>query len=205
LYWRPRPDLSLEQRIYHLAEGLLALKEIEILGATCAGRLPERITHLIEFILGRIEARFGLSESHTVPERVKSARRYVIKQLEGSSPNDADRQTLYDTLDDLFLVVQAFSYPGDYVSELPSIERIAETLDKFEEDILGVRTATVRGARRASVTFGEPILVDRAASREITVASLTQMLQDNVETMVWPNRTCRVGPNRTMTQMVSAG
>ena len=39
---------------------MLALKEIEILGATQAGRLPERIRGLIEFVLCRIEARYGL-------------------------------------------------------------------------------------------------------------------------------------------------
>jgi len=39
-------------------------------------------------------------------------------------------------MDDLFFVIQLYSYPGDYVAERPVIERIAETLDKFEEDVL---------------------------------------------------------------------
>lgn len=93
LYCRPRLDLSLEQRIYHLAEGVLALQEVEILGRTSTGRLPDRIKSLIEFILERNEARVGLLTPHTIPERVKSTRRHVIKQLEGLSNDDANRQT----------------------------------------------------------------------------------------------------------------
>ena len=65
----------------------------------------------------------------------------------------------------MFLVVQLYSYPGDYVAESPTIERVAETLDKFEEDVLNRFSATVRGSRRSRVAFGEPILVTRAGSQ----------------------------------------
>ncbi len=57
IFWRPRPDLSLPERIYHFAEGALAFKEIEYLGRTGEGPLPKRIAELEDFILGRIEAR----------------------------------------------------------------------------------------------------------------------------------------------------
>jgi len=32
LHWRPRPDMSLEERVYRIAKGLLTLKELEYLG-----------------------------------------------------------------------------------------------------------------------------------------------------------------------------
>jgi len=69
LLWRPRPDPTLAQRIYHVAEGMIALKEIEFLGETRAGPLPDRINGLMQFVLGRIEARYGL----VVAERGKRA------------------------------------------------------------------------------------------------------------------------------------
>jgi hypothetical protein len=181
LHWRPRPDLSLPQRIYHLAEGVLALKEVEILGASGSGPIPERIGRLIEFLLGRIECRHQLAAtSLTVPERVKAARQHVISKLEAAPPDAAERPALIEDLDDLFLAVQAFSYPGDYVAERPSIERIAETLDKFEEDLLGVPTATIRGARQAIVVFGEPIVLQPGSRPDPTARQLTQTLQDRV-------------------------
>ncbi len=185
LFWRPRPDLTLPQRIYHLAEGMLALKEIEILGATQAGRLPERIRSLIKFVLCRIEGRFGLDpRDAAIPERVKSVRRIAIDRLGDLPPDDPARDQFLEDLDDMLFVVQGFSYPGNYVSEQPSIERIAETLDKFEEDVLGASTATVRGTRKAVLTFGEPIVIDPARDKKEATASLTKLLEQRVQTLL---------------------
>ncbi len=184
--WRPRPDLGLPQRIYHLAEGLVALKEIELLGQTAAGPLPDRIAALIEFVLGRVEARHSIdpTAAATVPERVKAARQQVIKQLETAGDEEARRQPLFEDLDDLFLVVQMFSYPGNYVAGHPTVERIAETLDKFEEDVLGVKTATIRGTRRATVAFGEPIPVGRDKGTQVGAAELTGQLEFAVQSLL---------------------
>jgi 1-acyl-sn-glycerol-3-phosphate acyltransferase len=182
LYWRPRPDLTLQQRIYHLAEGVLALKEIEFLGETCKGPVPERVANLIEFIVGHIEARYGFDPSGaTVPERVKALRREAIKQLEELPDGDPNRVRFEEDLDDLFLVVQAFSYPGDYVAQQPSIERVADTLDKFEEDVLGADTAAIRGSRKATVTFGEPIPVVAERGNKMTAPGLTRILEARVQ------------------------
>jgi len=189
LLWRPRPDLTLSQRIYHVAEAVLALKEIEFFGETRRGPVPERIAHLIEFIVGQIEARYGLDPSGaTVPERVKALRRVAIKQLEELPEDDPRRAQLEEDLDDVFLVVQAFSYPGDYVAEQPSIERIAETLDKFEEDVLPAETAAIRGARRATVTFGEPIPVVAEKSKKMTPVTLTRTLEERVQGLLDEDR-----------------
>ena len=115
---------------------MLALKEVETLGATQAGRLPERIRSLIEFVLCRIEGRYGLDPRDApIPERVKAVRRSAIERLAELAADDPARGQFLDDLDDVLLVVQGFSYPGNYVAERPSVERIAETLDKFEEDV----------------------------------------------------------------------
>ena len=58
-------------------------------------------------------------------------------------------------MEDLF-IVQSYSYPGDYVVDHPSVDRMAETIDKFEEDVLQKTTATIKAERRVKVTFGEP-------------------------------------------------
>jgi len=187
LFWRPRPDLMLGQRVYHLAEGLLSLKEVEFLGKTSCGPLPERIEALIEFVLNRIEASYGLdSPNATIPERIKIARQQAITRLEAFDQNvpESQRQPLYDDLDDLFFAVQLFSYPGNYVSQQPSIERIAETLDKLEEDVLRADTATIRGARKAIITFGEPIPVEAHGRNNTTAAKLTDLLESRIQALL---------------------
>jgi hypothetical protein len=102
----------------------------------------------------------------------------------GRGTEKMSRQSLYEDLEDLFFVVQLYSYPGNYVSQQPSVERIAETLDKFEEDLLGAKTATIRGARKAIVTFGEPIAVEPHGAKKTTTAALTEMLETRVQEML---------------------
>ncbi len=184
IYWRPRPDLPLDQRIYKFAEAVLALKEMEFYGHTISGSLPERIDALANEILRRLETRHGISpDNSTIPERVKELRRIAIERLEDIEEDHPEREQINDGLDDLFLVVQLFSYPGDYVAEQPSIERLAETLDKFEEDALGKYGAKARSARQATVYFGEPIAVESGRRREAAV-ELTDLLERQVQELL---------------------
>ena len=185
IFWRRQTQRPLEQRIYDFAEALLAVKELEYYRETKSGRLPERIRALGDHILQEVEQRHDLQGAgKSVPERVKATRRTIIEKLSGDSVSAQTRQTLDDDLEDLFLVVQSFSYPGDYVVAKPSIERMAETLDKFEEDVLRKPTATIKARRRAKVQFGEPIEVigDRKIKGQTT--SLTTEVEQAVQSML---------------------
>jgi 1-acyl-sn-glycerol-3-phosphate acyltransferase len=183
LFWTARPELPLIERIYRVAEGLLALKEIEHRGATSAGPLPDRLAVLIETILQRVQARGQLTPGGTVPERVKALRQHTMKRLAAAAP-DADRLPDMQNLDDLFSVVQLYSYPGDYVSKNPSVERVAETLDKFEEDVLQAALPAVRGRRNVCVRFGEPLPVERVPGRRDAAAGLTDALEERVQELL---------------------
>jgi 1-acyl-sn-glycerol-3-phosphate acyltransferase len=185
IHWRPRPDRPLHERIYKFAEAALALKEMEFLGHATSGSLPDRTDALAHEILGRLEERHGVDPGRcTIPERVKELRRLTLSHLENVRSTDPEHRQLNDDLDDLFLVVQLFSYPGDYVAERPSVERLAETLDKFEEDVLGKYTATVRAARKATVRFGEPIPVEAGRKRKAAARDLTDRLERRVQEML---------------------
>jgi 1-acyl-sn-glycerol-3-phosphate acyltransferase len=185
IFWRPRPDLPLHERIYRFAEGAMALKELEYMGSTSAGPLPERTDALARHILSEIEARYGVDgRSESTPERVKTLRGLALKKLSDLPAGDAARRPFEHDLDDLFLVVQLFSYPGDYVAERPTIERMAETLDKFEEDVLGVFSASIRGRRRAVVSFGEPIPVEGQRKDKGEIPNLTRALESAVQSQL---------------------
>ena len=167
IYWRPQVDKPLIDRIYRYSEAMIALKEFEYLQVLGDGSLSQRIDHLSKYILKQMEQRriSKVSES-TIPERVKHLRHLVIEELgAGVITQDATQDSVTDAvlfqgqrdLEDLHLVTQLFSYPGDYLVDNPSIERISETLDKLEEDALGKECAGARKPRKAIVTFGEPI------------------------------------------------
>ncbi len=184
LHWRPRPDLPLSARIYRFAEGMLKLKEIEYLGRATNGSLPERIEALGNEILGRIEDRVQLgSIPETLPLRVKELRQYVIARLREMPEDDPQQTQFANDLEDLFFVVQLYSYPGDYVAENATIERMAETIDKFEEDFLDLPTANIRGARRGVITFGEPIVVSEPGCRSVA-RKLTQLAEHRVQELL---------------------
>lgn len=184
LFWRPRSDLPLADRIYRVAEGILELKELEYLNRSGEGTLSERINSLADEILRRLEAIYQVDpKGATIPERVKELRQRAIERKSELDADDPRRDTIEQQLDDLFFVVQLFSYPGDYVAERPTIERMAETVDKFEEDFLEAPTATVRGARQGIVMFGEPIVLSRDGPRH-TARTLTQALERRVQALL---------------------
>ena len=185
LHWRPRPDLALHERIYRFAEGVLALKEYEYLGRPQGGSIPERTQRLADGVLTRLEQRHAVAnKGGIVPERVKEVRRAVIKAIEHDGSTDEARRQLADDMDDLFFVVQLFSYPGNYVAERPSIERIAETLDKFEEDVLDAVYPGIRGKRRAVVQFGEPIPVPKERDGKGSIEKWTDLVESRVQSLL---------------------
>src|SRR5207253_269028 len=120
-------------------EAMLTVKEKEKLGHSqeTDGDLPTRLHRMIEHLLSVHEtAQFKKTSSdESVPLRVKTLRRSLLEKMCDEQMSDDDRRAARDALDDLHLTLQLYSYPGDYVSTKPSVERMAETVEKFEEDL----------------------------------------------------------------------
>jgi 1-acyl-sn-glycerol-3-phosphate acyltransferase len=191
IFWRPRPDRPLVERIYALAEALLVLKELEFLGAARTGAIPDRLQALAQHVLTTAEQRVGVTEpaNATIPERVKAVRRSVLEKLEKLDESHVDataaeRTALRHVLDDAFFVVQLFSYPGNYLTEAASIERIAETIDKLEEDVLGKYSATIRSRRAVTINVGEPIEAKSERGNKQAVGELTEALECGVQALL---------------------
>jgi 1-acyl-sn-glycerol-3-phosphate acyltransferase len=187
IFWRPRPHKPLPERIYEFSEAVLSLKELEFTGSSSNGPLSERVKNLSDFILTRHETTRGIdSRGKTIPERVKEIRRRCVKEIcdEKSPPGEAELKQLFEQLDDSFLVGQLFSYPGNYVAEMATIERIAETIDKFEEDALRRPTAGIRGTRECHVCFGEPITVSGDRRTRKSPSELTRQMETAVQQML---------------------
>ena len=193
LTWRPRVDQALVERIYHFAVALLSLKEFEHLGEPRQGPLTERLAGLQQVILKRIETRRltgrrGDPSGQSVPVRVKDLRKACLDVLaDPKHAPEAAAQARRD-LDDLFFVLQAFSYQGDYVRECPSLERIGETLMKLEEDLLleRGRYAAPLGPRRVDLRLGPPINVaDHLGGHARTaVPTLTAELESRIKSLL---------------------
>jgi len=185
LWWRPSYGQPLVDRIARVEEGRLALKEYEYLGQPQIGALDERRRRLAEHVLDQHERRFGIRPQTThIPERVKEVRRRIIARHSAEDLTEEQRRELVHDMDDMFFVTQLYSYPSDYVASRAPLERLAETVDKLEEDILGVEYPAVRGERHVVIRFGEPLLVDPSRSAPKAARQLTMALESRVQQLL---------------------
>jgi 1-acyl-sn-glycerol-3-phosphate acyltransferase len=194
IHWRPKRALSLPERIYAFAEAMLALKELEYLGAVSHEPLPDRVRAMTESILKGLEERHEYDRNDdSIPERIKEVRRRVLDKFQPEAESDenstngegsVDEEQLIVDLEDLFFVSQLYSYPGDYITQEPTIERLAETFDKFEEDVLHRPSATIRGTRKATVYFDEPIRIEGKRRSKTAASDLTNQIESRVQWML---------------------
>ena len=187
--WWPRTDKGLVDRIYAYAEAMLALKELEYHGETRPGPLKDRLAALRSHILDAMDDRHsGKRSDEPVPVRVKDLRRSCLDRLARPETTPEERDSLRRDLNEQFVAIQLYSYPGDYVRECPTLERIAEVLTKFEQDALGIAEALPRGPRRAFVRLGAPLDVgDRIRSggkARTVVPALTADLESRMQALL---------------------
>jgi hypothetical protein len=186
LLLRPHPTDKLTDRLYRFADAILSLRELEYAGAAKSGPIPPRVKQLYEDLLAKQEQQFGVkNKSNFAPERVKELRRRHIERLTAETPPSAEEVAIIRrAMDELFTIIQLFSYPGDYVAKYPSVERVAETLDKFEEDVFKMPYPSNRGARRAIIRFGEPISVPTEKSQQPSAIDLTKTMETKVQELL---------------------
>lgn len=158
LTWRPSRDLPLHERFQKVGAGLLALKELQFLGHTQDGAIPERIAKLIEAILAPLEAEWtnGKSDGHPVA-RVKRLRAAILPDMIKGDLDETEKARRWRLLEDAELAQQLYHYPPHYVAQGAPRGRIIETVERFEEDLTG--KVTVHGPVNAMVSVGDAIEV----------------------------------------------
>lgn len=192
--WKPRSHLPILDRIYSLGSALLSIKEEEFTGECHKGPLPARIQALQNYLIADVEKRHGVAAStQPMPIRIRTLRHAIRKELTlgAASPAPERSRELYDDLDRLFAAQQLYSYLGQYLRQ-PTRDRIAETIFKLEEDVLG--QGSYPTPRRAEITFGPPIDVDEflssnQASAKTGVRPMTALLRTRIEQLLQPPET----------------
>jgi 1-acyl-sn-glycerol-3-phosphate acyltransferase len=188
--WKPRIHKDPVDRILRLGSALLSVKEEEFLGSARPGGLPDRIKSLRKILVEQIEELHGLSnENLTIPRRIKAVRAIIRKELTSTDarPSPEREEELYDQLDRVYAAHQLYSYPGVYLLENPSVDRIAETIFKLEEDVLG--KARYLGPRKAEIRFDRPIVVEdflgkHRLNHKSGVGPLTESIRARIQTLL---------------------
>jgi hypothetical protein len=185
LTWQPQRIADLLPRIDRIGLALLAIKEIEVCGSEQSGSLPERLQNLIERLLQPLEAKWlGSPPSGTVTARIKTLRTKILPDMtEGKVPLAEHRQRFAD-LRDTYVAHQMACFPLGYMHELPSVDRIRETVERFEEDMTD-RAPLIRPLK-AVIEIGPAIEVstDRATRRGGDGDPLMRQVFDLLQSML---------------------
>jgi 1-acyl-sn-glycerol-3-phosphate acyltransferase len=137
LTWPPQRSLPPRERIVKVGHALLSLKEIEYLGQPQPGTIGERLSRLIDHILAPLEAEWnsGVREA-TVVARVKKLRTAILPDLVKGELSESEKDRRWRQLTDCNLAQQLSWYPPDYLASHPTAERLLETVERFEEDLM---------------------------------------------------------------------
>lgn len=193
LGWQSRGHLDPLPRLLEFQRVFLTLKELEHLGMTNSGTREERIERLVEGILRPLETQW-LGEPQPGPsaQRIRGVRARIVprmieqataarkKATRGIEAEEAERHS--QQLEALHLAQQLMSYPGDYLIARPTIDRVLETLEKLEEDMVG--RARIHGDLKAIIEVAPAIPVpaerERGAKEDGVMAALESSLRELV-------------------------
>jgi 1-acyl-sn-glycerol-3-phosphate acyltransferase len=183
LTWPPQRELPLLLRMRKVGAALLTLKEIEYLNDIQPGKLRERLRNLMDGLLGPLEQEwFGKVQEGPVVPRVKGLRMRLLPEMITGNLTKEQRQHRWKQLAQIYLAQQLSCYPPDYLVERPTVDRVLETLERFEEDLTD--KARVNGPMHAVIEVDEPIEVSPERDRKATVDPLMEQIKDRLEAMI---------------------
>src|SRR5262245_4509105 len=180
LTWTPSPELPLIERLRRAGNAILGLKELELVGEFRHATIAERLSRLIDEILGPLEVEWKVKKREgDVPARVRALRTAILPELVEGGLSDSERDRRWDQLARLYLAQRLSLYPPGYLEGHPSTERVLETVERLEEDLTDV--ATVHRPLAVTVSVGEPLAVTVDGPRP---AVLTSEVRDRIETLL---------------------
>lgn len=180
--WSPQRQLSLVGRIAKLGEALLSLKEIEYLGAARNGDPYERAEVLVDEVLTKLEAEWGVKDRPVgVVARAKKLRSVILPDMIAKKVTSEERQRRWRHLAACYYLQQIAHYPRNYIQgggkDMP--ERVVETVERFEEDFTD--KSHKHEPLHCTIDIGEAISVsphrDRGASEDPLTAAIRDQLQ----------------------------
>ena len=183
LGWQPARRKSLVDRTLMVGQALLALQEIEHLGAPQTGPIEVRLEALINHLLQPLETEWLMNPSAgSVIGRVKELRRAILPEMISGDLTGEESRRRWDHLR-IAEFAQALSlYPARYVASHPTADRLLETAERFQEQLTGL--TPVHGPRRVTLEVGEPLPVDPRRDRSSRTDPLLQSLEQSLKSML---------------------
>jgi len=181
--WQPQDDLPLIERITKVGMALLALKELEYFGQVQEGLLAERLQGLTDRLLCPLEEEWiGEAGDGPVVPRVKALRMRILPDMVNGDVTEEERARRWRQLADIYLAQQVSCYVPDYLDERPSVSRLLETVERFEEDLTD--KLTVHGSLKIILQVDDAIEVDPKRDRKAAVDPLMAVIEQRMSAML---------------------
>jgi len=184
LSWSPQTDLPLVDRIVKVGDALLKIKELQYGCEVPEGTvLRDRQTNMVNHLLHPLEEEWlGGPKDDGIQIRIKNLRVKIFPDMIGDSMELAERKRRWDHLERTYLAQQIDCYPDRYVTEHPSVDRLLETVEKFEEDFTD--KCRVHGHLKAITVVGDPIEVSTKRERGLDYDPLMAQIRERLEAML---------------------
>jgi hypothetical protein len=184
LTWRPSPEEPLVNRIIKIGDALLRLKELQYgVQPDNALTIKQRQNALVDRLLHPLEQEWtgGRSDSG-IAVRIKNLRMKIFPELSRKTLPPAEQQRRWRQLEDTYLAQQIDCYPEQYLTEHRSVDRILETVEKFEEDLTD--RCRMHGNMKAVIDVGEAIEVSGKRDRAAKTDPFMDQIRGRLETMM---------------------
>jgi 1-acyl-sn-glycerol-3-phosphate acyltransferase len=183
LSWRPQSDQPMLQRIVRIGEALLTLKEIEYHGEPRSGGLAARVQRLIDDLLDPLEQEWLTARSDDgIVARAKALRAAIVPEMVAEKVDEKERARRWRQLSDIYLAQQLSCYPPDYFDAEPTPERLLETVERYEEDLMGA--ARTHRPIHAVVEVGPAIEVPPGRARGGDSDAIMTEIRRSMSTML---------------------
>jgi 1-acyl-sn-glycerol-3-phosphate acyltransferase len=182
LTWQPQRHVPLLERIIKVGSALLSLKEIEYFSQPQTGTIAERLARLMDRLLGPIEQDWlGRVQTGSPVARVRNLRTKILPDMVAGRVSPEERTRRWQQLADIYLAQQLSTYPAAYL-ERPTVDRVLEMVEKFEEDITD--KARIHGQLKAVLCVGEALEVSPERDRAAAVDPLMTQIQQSLQGMI---------------------
>ena len=190
LSWQPQNQLPLCDRIIKAGHALLALKELEYLGASQSGAASERLPHLLDHLLEPLEQEWTGGRREPDPmTRIKRLRAAIVPDIIHGELTETEQARRWRQLADLYVAQQLHCYSGDYLADAPTPERLLETVERYEEDLTD--SARPHPPLHAVISVGEAIEATPTRDRAADSDPLAYQLRRQLEVMLEESKTRR--------------
>lgn len=181
--WRPDDCVSLINRLIKVGNAMLTLKELQYGIDQPVGTLRRRQTTMVNHLLQPLELEWlGKVQNQGIAIRIKNLRLKIFPELTLNSLDDAERKRRWSQLEDTYLAQQIDCYPENYVVDHPTVDRILETVEKFEEDLTDA--CTIHGDLKAIIKIDEAIEVSPERTRGVSEDPLMAQIRERLQALL---------------------